>query len=114
MAIKNISRLILQQDFLNLSKSFQLKIFIAEILVRFHLNQADQIEDKITLIVRKFKRILNNNAREKKILDIIKSLIYCNNKNLDKELQQKIKIFKETENNKEKDIINYNEWITNI
>ena len=113
MAIKNISRLILQQDFLNLSKSFQLKILITEIQVRFHLNQSDLIEEKIKLLNRKYSKILKNNTRDKKIIEIIKSLIYCTNTNLDKNLQQKINELKKTYN-KEKDIINYNEWVLNI
>ena len=113
MSIKNISRLILQQDFLNLSKSFQLKILITEIQVRFHLNQSDLIEEKIKILHRKYSRILNNNTRDKKIIEIIKSLIYCTNTNLDKNLQQKINELKKTYN-KEKDIINYNEWVLNI
>ena len=117
MSIRNISRLILQKDFVNLSEQFQLKILISELIIRYELKQTDLIEKKIKSIRKDFKKILTEEERDQKILLIIEKLIYCNNIYTDKKLTKKIneiqamRTQKEAENT---DIINYNEWLNDI
>ena len=116
-SIKQISRLILQKDFINLSLQFQLKILISEIIIRYELNQTDIKEDKIKTIRRKYKNTLNQNQRDKSMILIIHNLIYCNNLNRDKNLLSKIKelIEKTSKQNAQNiDVINYNEWLNTL
>ena len=54
LSAKNLSRLMLQDDFVNIGKSFQLKIHIAELIVRYDLNQTDVIDAKIKHIKKSY------------------------------------------------------------
>ena len=113
-SIKQISRLILQYDFDNLDQNLQLKIMIAELIIRQKLNQTDLIEEKIKYINRKYKKILNKKNRDLKIILIIKKLIYTNNIRNNKEIQEDIIKFNKSEKNtnaSNTDIINYNDWL---
>lgn len=117
IAIKHISRVILQKDFINLSTHFQLKIMIAELIIRYHLKQMDIIEEKIKSIKKIYKEELLNNKRDYNILSIIIKLIYCNNIYTDKNLQS---IIKSITSNKDKnsaedtDVINYTNWLNSL
>ena len=116
-SIKNISRLILQQDFINLSTHLQLKIIIAELIIRHHLNQTDIIHKKIKQTKRKYKKELNKNKRDLMILLILEQLIYCTNIYLDKKIQKDIKEIQSISlktNAEDTDIINYNNWLNTL
>jgi tetratricopeptide (TPR) repeat protein len=114
-SVKHFSRLILQKDFTGLSINFQLKILISEIIIRYELNQLDLVEEKINIICKTYKDIINENLREKEILIIIRRLIYCNNLKTDKELSSRIKKLigiTSSENAQNIDVINYNDWLS--
>ena len=114
-SVKYFSRLILQKDFTGLSINFQLKILISEIIIRYELNQLDLVEEKINIICKTYKDIINENLREKEILIIIRRLIYCNNLKTDKELSSRIKKLigiTSSENAQNIDVINYNDWLS--
>ena len=117
MSIKNISRLILQKDFISLSPQFQLKILISETLVRYKLHQIDVIEEKIRTIQKNYKSTLKKNSRDNNIILIISSIIHCENINKNKNLMSIIKGFL-SESSKElaenTDVINYNEWLEGL
>tara|TARA_B110000438_G_scaffold157362_1_gene150821 strand:- start:767 stop:1423 length:657 start_codon:yes stop_codon:yes gene_type:complete len=113
-SIKHFSRLILQKDFINLSLQFQLKILISEIIIRYELNQTDLVEEKIKITKKIYKKTINENKREKDIIEIINKLIYCNNLSVNKDLVNEIKRFIEqtsSENAQNIDVINYNDWL---
>ena len=119
LAVKNLSRLILQDDFVNIGKSFQLKIHIAELIVRFDLNQTDVIDSRIKHIKKTFKDLLkdSNFKRDKQLVEIIDSLVYCNNLSQDKKLVKKITeliILIEDEKADDIDVINYNVWLKSL
>ena len=117
IAVKHFSRLILQKDFINLSSQFQLKIMIAELIIRYQLNQADAIEEKLKKIRRNYKKNLAENKRDHHILLIIQELIYCTNIRTDKKLQSKITQIRSMKLNNSADntdIINYNKWLANL
>ena len=119
LAVKNLSRLILQDDFVNIGKSFQLKIHIAELIVRFDLNQTDVIDSKVKHIKKTFKGLLieQNFKRDKQLVEIIDALIYCNNLNQDKKLLKKItelSTFIDDEKADDIDVINYNVWLKGL
>ncbi len=115
LAVKNLSRLILQDDFVNIGESFKLKIHIAELIVRYNLNQTDIIESKIKYIKKTFSTLLKdvNFKRDKEVIGIIQGLIYCNNLNQDKALLKRIDelcIVISDEQADDVDVINYNAW----
>jgi len=117
LSIKHISRLILHEDFISLSTTFQLKILISELIIRQKLKQSDSVEEKIKNIKNLYKKDLKIHKREKAVLSIITKLIYCNNIYLDKDLQKEIYKTKEMITNKEAeniDVINYNTWLESL
>ena len=119
LSAKNLSRLMLQDDFVNIGKSFQLKIHIAELIVRFDLNQTDVIDSRVKHIKKTFKYLLkdSNFKRDKQLVEIIDSLVYCNNLSQDKKLVKKItelSILIEDEKADDIDVINYNVWLKNL
>lgn len=119
LAAKNLSRLILQDEFVNIGKSFQLKIHLAELIIRYDLNQTDIVDSKIKHIKKTYRALLKDETfiRDKKILDIIESLIYCNNINQDKKLIAKIEslsILIDDDIADDIDIINYNIWLKSL
>ena len=69
---KNIARLIMQEDFLMLDKSFQLKILVTELMIRMMLSNKN-LNDKITSIKKDYDTLLleENHIREKKMIDLI-------------------------------------------
>lgn len=117
LSIKQISRLILQKDFVNLDLYFQLKILISEIIIRYNLDQIDLIIEKLRFIKRRYKSIISQNLRDRVIINIIERLICSDNINNDKLLIRDIKNLKSMSSQKNAentDIINYNEWIDSI
>ena len=69
---KNIARLIMQEDFSLLDKSFQLKILVTELMIRMLVSNKN-LNDKITSINKNYKSLLleENYIRDKKMIDLI-------------------------------------------
>jgi len=114
---KNITRLTLQKDFMSLDKTFQMKILIAELIIIYSTKQFDLLEEKIKSLKTRFKTTLANNIRDKKTIELINDLIYCNNIYVDKKINSKIEklinMISDKES-KDQDIISYNYWLKNI
>ena len=109
----------LQDDFINIGKSFQLKIHIAELIVRYDLTQTDVIDSKIKHIKKSYNNLLkdDNFNRDKQLIEIIDSLIYCNSLTTDKKLLKKITTLSgiiTDEQADDIDVINYNVWLNNL
>ena len=82
LAQKNISRLILQHDFVNLDTVFQFQIFVFELVLRIELNQKDILNEKITLLKKDFKKLIKSDqfSRESSLIDLISE--FCKGKNI--------------------------------
>jgi hypothetical protein len=110
-AQKNMSRLILQEDFLLLDKAFQLKILIADILIRFK-NEQHNIIDKIEDIRRNYMQLLLDEeyVRDREMIDIISKKIYDEDIEDDK---KRILSYMSDYDSEDLDIISYNLWLRN-
>jgi tetratricopeptide (TPR) repeat protein len=118
-ANKNLTRLLLQDDFVDLGRSFQLKIEIASLIIRYMIKDFDACEFKIEEINKKHSEILDSEglARDKELITIISKLLYCNNINLDKEVKERIKSLSRVitdEQSDDTDVINYNVWLKSL
>ncbi|MBT3611953.1 MAG: hypothetical protein HN522_03305 [Flavobacteriales bacterium] len=119
LSAKNLARLMLQDDFVNIGESFQLKIHIAELIVRYDLNQTDVIVSKIRYIKKSYKSLLKdaNFNRDKQLIEIIDLLIYSSNLITEKKLLKKItalSVIITDEKADDADVINYNIWLKNL
>ena len=108
---KNIARLILQEDFLLLDKSFQLKILVTELMIRMLVSNKN-INDKIISINNNYKSLLleENYIREKKMIDLIFKKISDGNVVDNKE---ELLSSMSDSDSEDIDIISYNSWIRN-
>lgn len=117
LARKNISRLILQKDFIDLDETFQMKILISELIIIYSTKEFDQLEVKIKYIKSKFQKLLSSNIRETIAVEIINDLIFCSNIYVDKKINKKINrlvnIISDNEA-KDQDIISFNQWLKNL
>ena len=106
---KNIARLIMQEDFLLLDKSFQLKILVADLMIRMLVSNKN-LNDKIRTINKDYKSLLleNHHIREKKMIDLISNKI--NNKDLVED-KENILLCMSDSDSEDIDIISYNIWI---
>ena len=106
---KNIARLIMQEDFLMLDKSFQLKILVTELMIRMMLSNKN-LNDKITSIKKDYDTLLleENHIREKKMIDLIFKKISDGDVVDNKEdLLSKMS----DSDSEDIDIISYNSWM---
>ena len=106
---KNIARLIMQEDFLLLDKSFQLKILVTELMIRMTLSNKN-LKDKITRVNNDYKSLLleKHYKREKKMIDLISNKI--NNKDIVED-KENILLWMSDSDSEDIDIISYNIWI---
>ena len=110
-AQKNMSRLILQEDFLLLDKAFQLKVLIADVIIRFK-NGYHDIIDKIEVIRKKHKQLLLDEeyVRDIEMINIISKKINDGDVADDK---KRILSFMSDYDSEDLDIISYNIWLRN-
>jgi tetratricopeptide (TPR) repeat protein len=106
---KNIARLIMQEDFLLIDKSFQLKILVAELMIRILVSNKN-LNDKITRVNKDYKSLLleKHHIREKKMIDLISNKI--NNKDLVED-KENILLCMSDSDSEDIDIISYNSWL---
>ena len=109
LAQKNISRLVLQNDFDNLDTIFQFQIFVFELVLRVELKQKDILNDKIAQLKSNFKKIIK--LKEfKKEADLVKILSeYSSGKDFNSKIDLFIKEF-EKDTNDRNTIIDYVSW----
>ncbi|MBO61364.1 MAG: hypothetical protein CMO63_05270 [Verrucomicrobiales bacterium] len=106
---RNIARLIIQKDFLLLDKSFQLKILVAELMIRILVSNQN-LNDKITYINKNYKSLLleKNHIRERKMIDLIFKKIH--NDNIEVDRKDLLSIMPDS-TSEDIDIISYNIWL---
>jgi hypothetical protein len=106
---QNISRLIMQKDFLLLDQSFQLKILITSIIICYKNSEKNML-DKINDIKDNYSALLKteNHLRDKMFLDLISKKIAGGDFEKDKSIFLSNISEKDS---KELDIIGYNNWV---
>ena len=106
---QNISRLIMQKDFLLLDQSFQLKILITSIIICYKNSEKNML-DKINDIKDNYSVLLKteNHLRDSMFLDLISKKIAGSDFEKDKSIFLSNISEKES---KELDIIGYNNWV---
>lgn len=113
-ANKSLSQLLLHEDFLAIAPSFQWKIRLAELIIKYEVGNFDNVEQRIATIKRDYPQLLKENERERTLIHIIEELMYCNNLQQDVALLEKIDLFTAQltdEESDDTDIINYNLWL---
>jgi len=106
---KNIARLIMQEDFLLLDKSFQLKILVTELMIRILISNKN-LDNKFKDIKKNYKSLLEeeNHLREKIMIGLLSKKI--NNEDIEGD-QEKLLSYMSDYDSEDIDIISYNSWL---
>jgi len=106
---KNIARLIMQEDFLLLDKSFQLKILVAELMIRISISNRN-LDNKFKDIKKNYKSLLEeeNHLREKIMIGLLFKKI--NNEDIEGD-KEKLLSYMSDYDSEDIDIISYNIWL---
>jgi tetratricopeptide (TPR) repeat protein len=106
---KNIARLIMQEDFLLLDKSFQLKILVAELMIRISISNKN-LDNKFKDIKKNYKSLLEeeNHLREKIMIGLLSKKI--NNEDIEGD-KEKLLSYMSDYDSEDIDIISYNSWL---
>lgn len=108
---KNIARLIMQEDFLLLDKSFQLKILVTELMIRISISNKN-LDNKFKDIKKNYKSLLEeeNHLREKIMIGLLSKKVHNEDIVEDK---KKLLDYMSDSDAEDIDIISYNSWIRN-
>ena len=106
---KNIARLIMQEDFLLLDKSFQLKILVAELMIRISISNKN-LDNKFKDIKKNYTSLLEeeNHLREKIMIGLLSKKI--NNEDIEGD-KEKLLSYMSDYDSEDIDIISYNIWL---
>ena len=106
---KNIARLIMQEDFLLLDKSFQLKILVAELMIRISISNKN-LDNKFKDIKKNYTSLLEeeNHLREKIMIGLLSKKI--NNEDIEGD-KEKLLSYMSDYDSEDIDIISYNSWL---
>jgi len=112
-SIRNLHKIYLLDGYKNADKSLQFKIAIADLMVRYELNDEDTLEYKLKQVKKDFRSMLNQkeNAREKEMVDTIALMMKSQNIKADKTLVKKIQQILKQEEASDTEIIHYRNWL---
>ena len=115
-ANRSIIRMKLDDGFESLDHGFQLQVRVAELIVRFELEDSDFIESQVDLINKDFKDLLTDESyqRQASMLSILGKMIYHRNIRHDETLKAEVDALLASasrEEAKDLDWINYTEWL---
>jgi tetratricopeptide (TPR) repeat protein len=111
LAQKNISRLILQHDFVNLDNVFQFQVFLLQIILKVELKDFFSAKEKIKTLLSCYKKLLKDKiySIDKDLVSIINDII--DNKSVQEKTSVFIKNYSDTVNTSRTTVIDYISWI---
>jgi tetratricopeptide (TPR) repeat protein len=112
-AIANLNKLNTLEGFRNTDESFKFKVAVAELIMRFELNDFDFLEYRIKQIKKDYEPLLSRpeNIREKDLIEIVEKLMVTPDLPKNKELMQMIRDYTHTAEISDTEVINYNNWL---
>lgn len=115
-AVKYFHQLYMLDSYKKTDEAYKFKTEVAELIMRYELNDFDYLEYRIKQVRKDFKSKLSEdeNKREKELLEIISELIYTNSIRANKALHEKISKFLNTdsqENRLYSEMIDYSNWL---
>ncbi len=116
LSIRNLNSLFLSEGYKQTDSSLRFKIAVAELLIRYELNDFDILESKIRHIQKDYLRQIADpgNGREALVIQVIERLMDPGSLKKDTQLMNKIKkVFLSDEKSESGDaeILNYRNWL---
>jgi len=115
-AIRNLVKLCLEPGFKNLDIGLRFKVHVAELIIRYELEDFDFLEHKTEQVKKDFQKLLNKTEyeRQQKIIDIIQLMTRSQTDKRDKTLKSmmnKLVQGRLSDEESHSDLINYNTWL---
>ncbi|MEO8086599.1 MAG: hypothetical protein ABI763_07255 [Bacteroidota bacterium] len=112
-SIRNLHKIYLLEGYKTADKSLQFKIAIADLMVRYELDDEDTLEYKLKQVKKDFRTLLlqKNYIREKEMIEIISKMMRSTNIKGDKILVKKIQSLLKEGEASDTEIIHYRNWL---
>jgi tetratricopeptide (TPR) repeat protein len=115
-SIRNLNKVYLLDGFKNADRALQFKIAIAELMIRYELQDFDILEIKIAQVKKDYREFLKKKEteREKQMLTIIRRMMETSNIRKDKILHANIQSVLNAEEKQaegDAEVINYKSWL---
>lgn len=114
-ALRHLSRLKMEQGYATLDEQLRMKIEVAELIIRFELEDFDFLERRMTQIRKDFAALMNTRSgkRQQELMNIITAMMKLQGSvRRDKPLQRSIQKFIDVaKRSPEEDVINYTIWL---
>jgi hypothetical protein len=112
-SIRNLNKLYVHDSYKNADATLKFKIAMAELIIRYELNDFDLLEYKIGQLKKDHKKLLKQpeHKRELELISIISQLIESDSIKHNKKLLTKVKLFVQSNSLEDAEIIKYNTWL---
>ena len=111
LAQKNISRLVLQHDFVNLDNVFQFQVYLLQIILKVELKDFVSAKEKLKTLFFSYKKLLKDKIYtiDKDLVSIINDII--ENKSVQEKISVFIKNYSDNVNSSRTTVIDYISWL---
>ncbi len=112
-SIRNLHHIYLLDGYKNADQTLKFKIAIADLIVRYELNDEDTLDYKIKQVKKDFRSMLleKSNIREKEMIEIISTMMKSQEIRSNKILVKKIQSLLQHEETSDSEIIHYRNWL---
>jgi hypothetical protein len=112
-SIRNLHKIYLLDGYKNADKSLQFKIAIADLMVRYELDDEDTLAYKLRQVKKDFRTMLtqSENEREKEMIEIISGMMKTPEIRSNKNLLKRIQAFTRSDEASDSEIIHYRNWL---
>lgn len=112
-AIRNLVKLTMEPGFAGLDRVLRMKIAVAELIIRFELQDIDTLERRLEQVKKEFADLLRtkDGRRQSEMIGVLSSMCTTTSVRRDKNLRKKILKITNTPSAKTNDIIDYNNWL---
>ncbi|CAN5790054.1 hypothetical protein BH11BAC7_BH11BAC7_01810 [soil metagenome] len=114
LAIRNLVKLTMEPGFAALDRILRMKIAVAELIIRFELQDIDTLERRLEQVKKEFADLLRtkDGRRQNEMIGILSSMCTSPNVRRDKNLVKKILKVTGAPSAKTNDVIDYKNWLT--
>jgi hypothetical protein len=113
LAIRNLVKLTMEPGFAGLDRILRMKIAVAELIIRFELQDIDTLERRLEQVKKEFADLLRtkDGRRQGEMISLLSSMCTTTSIRRDKNLRKKIGKITSAPSAKTNDIIDYNNWL---
>ena len=113
-AIRNLVKLTMEPGFASLDRILRMKIAVAELIIRYELQDIDVLERRLDQVKKEFADILKtkDGKRQEEMIEILSAMSVSDSVRRDKNLKKKILKMTSAPSAKTNDVIDYNNWLS--